>query len=216
MKPESKQSKTTTRTANASVAKSARKQQVSERLTKTAARQLRERGPEGISVKSVMASEGMTVGGFYAHFASKEALVVAALEEAFAETHRRAPDKPLDPDYLRGFLRRYLSMAHRDQPGVSCPIASLASDMPRESDAVRAVYQQGLQSLIAALAKALPVGSEQEAQRLAMSMAATAIGALQLARAVPDEAFSKRILDECLDTLLKLIDRSIDRSADAP
>ncbi len=186
-----------------------RKQAVGTRLTKAAARQLREHGPSGISVKSVMAQEGMTVGGFYAHFENKEALVIAALEEAFAETHRRAPTEPIDLNYLKGFLRNYLSEAHRDHPGFSCPIASLATDMPRESEAVRRVYQSGLQSLIAALSKALPFDKPEKAERLAMSMAATAIGGLQLARAVPDSDYSKQILDDCLNSLFSLLDRAI-------
>ena len=182
-----------------------RKQSVNARLRKAAAKQLREKGPDGISVKSVMAQEGMTVGGFYAHFDSKEALVVAALKEAFAQSYAQAPEREIDLAYLKKFLRRYLSEAHRDMPGYSCPIASLATDMPRQSDTVRAVYQEGLQALVSELAKGLP-HLEAQAEQLAISMASMAIGGLQLARAVPDADYSKQILENCLTSLMLLLE----------
>src|SRR3954469_979688 len=97
-------------------------------VVRTAARLFRERGVDGVSVADVMAEVGLTHGGFYKQFASKEALVAEAVGQAFTELSESLKDQDRD-DFVRG----YLSPAHRDNPGPGCPAAGFAGDLAHEA-----------------------------------------------------------------------------------
>ena len=110
-----------------------------------ASRLFRQRGIEAISVADVMAQVGLTAGGFYRHFESKEALAKEACAEAFAQSGlaRQPGSSP------GAILRRYLSKAHRDAPSAGCPLPALASDMPRQPAGVRRTYTDGVRGALA-------------------------------------------------------------------
>ena len=151
-----------------------------------ASRLFRERGIEAASVSEVMASLGMTDGGFYHHFESKEALAAEACAAAFAESGLARESSASAKAVLRG----YLSEAHRDAPGAGCPLPALASDMARQPAAVRQAYTEGVRSALARIEQLAP-GARREAR---LALLAGMVGALALARAVDDEELSAAIL----------------------
>jgi TetR/AcrR family transcriptional regulator, transcriptional repressor for nem operon len=161
----------------------AKAQENRQRVVETAARLFRERGVPGVSVADLMAEAGLTHGGFYKQFDSKDALVAEAVARAFEQSAAVARTF----DSAAGFVQWYLSADHRDHPGEGCPAAGLAADVAREpagSDS-RAPYAAGIEQYAHQLAGD---GGEDLA---AVSML---VGALILARATAGTELSDRIL----------------------
>jgi TetR/AcrR family transcriptional repressor of nem operon len=155
-----------------------------EQVLAAASELFRARGFDGVAVGEVMKAAGLTHGGFYNHFDSKDALAAEALESAWtqmAAERARAGD-------LRTMIARYLSPAARAAPGRSCPAAALAGDVGRQPAAVRAVFADGLEAMIASIADALPGGEPQARRARAVALTARMVGALMLSRAVPDDS----------------------------
>ena len=151
-----------------------------------ASRLFRERGIESVSVGEVMATLGMTAGGFYRHFESKEALAAEACTAAFAGSDL-AREPARTPEAM---LRRYLSKAHRDAPAGGCPLPALASDMARQPAAVRRAYTEGVRDAMARIRELAP-GADSKAR---LALLAGMVGALAIARAVNDQELSAAIL----------------------
>ncbi len=164
-----------------------------ERILTEAARLVRERGPEGVTVPGVMAAAGLTPGGFYKHFDSKDDLLVQAGDTAIRTRAQKLADLVAeDPATARErFLDTYLSTRHRDHPGRGCPTAALATDVgrPGTGEAVRARYAEGVRELAGALTD-LRDGDEPAA----LADLATMVGAVLLARATAGDEVSERIL----------------------
>jgi TetR/AcrR family transcriptional regulator, transcriptional repressor for nem operon len=169
-----------------------------------AGRLFRERGFEGISVAELMQAAGFTHGGFYNHFTSKSDLMAEVtrhvLANATTKLMRRTDEgKDRQAETFAAYIDSYLSLSARDDPGRSCPIATLGQDVVRHRDAeVRSAFAQGLRAYLDALAAAIPpanVGPEGRRSQAIADMAAL-IGGLVMARAVAgeDEAFSLEIL----------------------
>jgi TetR/AcrR family transcriptional repressor of nem operon len=178
------------------------KQKTRERVLKEAAKAIRAEGPHRIAVAGVMAKAGLTHGGFYAHFQSKDALVAAAIDTMFAEAARRFSREtveaggPQSPQAkLSRYIDFYLSAGHRDTRMTGCPLPALAADLPRLASASRARYGQGVAALTALLADALGAMGRADAPALAASALSELVGALSLARAVADPHQSDLILD---------------------
>ena len=115
-----------------------------------AARAIRIHGPAGVSVVEVMREAGLTHGGFYAHFASKEALVAAAIRQMFAGGKDRFAARTgtrTGPEALKSWITAYVSREHRDNPGGGCALAALISDMPRLEASARAAFDEGVQGI---------------------------------------------------------------------
>jgi TetR/AcrR family transcriptional repressor of nem operon len=153
------------------------------RIVETAARLFRERGVPGVSVADVMAEVGLTHGGFYKQFASKDALVAEAVGQAFTEQAGRLAEFAGRPGGRSAFLDMYLSPEHRDDPGHGCPSAGFGGDLAREApdSTAKIPYAEGV---------------ELYAQWLDGDLAAvsTLIGAIVLARATAGTELSDRIL----------------------
>ncbi|MGH6965550.1 MAG: TetR/AcrR family transcriptional regulator [Phenylobacterium sp.] len=165
---------------------------------KAAAAAVRAKGPDGVGVAEIMKEVGLTHGGFYAHFPSKEALVAAAIGEAFDQGRRRFGRLTADLTGLEAFgafVDSYVTMDHRAFPERGCPVATIASDLPRQGPAVRAVFDAGVTSLIDRVANWLP-GEAEEREGLAGSLVAEMAGAVALSRAVSDEAMAARFLEQ--------------------
>ncbi len=167
-----------------------------EHVVDTAARLFREKGYSGIGVADLMKEAGLTHGGFYGNFDSKEDLMGAACERAFAGTGERWGEMiARDPDTaLAGIVASYLSRKHVAHPGQGCVMAALGGDMARLSDPLKAVTAAGLRSQIDLLAPLMAGGSAEEQRRAAMAAYAGMVGALVLARAVSDAALGDAIL----------------------
>ena len=176
------------------------KEETRAKVVRAASQALRERGPEGISVAEIMKEVGLTHGGFYAHFPSKEALVVAAVEAAFEDSRKRfnRAGEGLDPvKHMSQFVDYYVSPVHRDALGRGCPVTTLSTDLPRQGGAARAAYDAGVKRLILRIAGHLTVGAPEDREALAGSLLAEMAGAVLLARAVSDPILSDRLLADC-------------------
>ncbi|QBE66957.1 TetR/AcrR family transcriptional regulator [Pseudoduganella lutea] len=175
-----------------------------ERIVDTAARLFREKGADGIGVADLMKAAGLTHGGFYGHFDSKEALLGEAASRALdgAGDHWQAMMAQQPGDALGAVVRSYLSPAHRDNPGQGCAISALGADISRAGPAVRDAVTARAQAQFALLAAASPGSSDDERRRHAIATYAAMVGAMVLARAVSDEALSQEILAAVTATLV--------------
>ncbi len=182
-----------------------RKAETRSRVLAEAARAIREVGPDGISVAEVMSAVGLTHGGFYAHFASKDALVAAALDRMFddmRERFARSTDGHGAAEGLARYIEFYLSPRHRDARGTGCPLPALSADLPRLGPEARARYGAGVAALTERLAGHIARLGRTPAGPLAASVVAELVGALALARAVADPAQSDAILAASRTTLM--------------
>ena len=172
------------------------------RVLEVAGTLFRERGFDGIGVAEVMKAAGLTHGGFYGQFASKDDLAAEALagamEEAATRWKARASAAPDDP--YGAIVRRYLSGEHRDGMAAGCANSALGGDVTRQTPTVRARYTEGLTRLIEILERALQ-GEAKDRRAQALATLASLTGALTLARAVDDPALSDEILAASLKAL---------------
>jgi TetR/AcrR family transcriptional repressor of nem operon len=168
-----------------------------ERIIETAARLFRERGFEGIGVADLMGEAGLTHGGFYGHFSSKEELIreasARALTNTFALLSEQAERAAGDP--LAAVANSYLSSRHRDDPGTGCLLAALGPDVSRQGRAVRRTVTEYVRSAVDLLTTLVPGKSKAARRQKAISTYATLVGTMVMARAVDDRALSQEILD---------------------
>ena len=190
---------------------SAHKAETRESILRSAAREIRMKGPDNVAVSAVMAGAGLTHGGFYAHFKSKETLVAEAIDTMFADAHRRNPalsEALADPESdmsaaLRQYLTSYMSPAHRDAPGGGCPLPSLAADIARGPGAARERFASGLDKLGTRIEAALTRLEIAHPHAEAAAVVAQMVGAVGLARAIGAGPQSDAILHDSLADLLQ-------------
>jgi TetR/AcrR family transcriptional regulator, transcriptional repressor for nem operon len=171
------------------------------RIVRVAARRFRERGLAGIGVADVMKEAGVTVGGFYKHFESRDELVVEALATAF---------KDLDvweehTEGLPQLLKNYLTEAHRDAPGTGCAMGALLGDMTRGSKSARTVYTARVKRSLAFSSALLPSSPPSDKRARALLILSALLGAINLSRAVSDPTLSGEILREVREQLIELV-----------
>ena len=168
------------------------------RIIASAARLVRKHGVEGASVNDVMKDAGMTHGGFYKHFESKDALLAAALDSAFSEiAEMLGPGLPTGKAAARSsdFQAFYLSDRHVASPSMGCPIAALSGDIAREAVALKARFGSGVHRIITLLARGRS-GSERARRARATRQLAMMAGAVMIARASDPET-AREILSAC-------------------
>jgi TetR/AcrR family transcriptional repressor of nem operon len=184
-----------------------RRQQSHERILDAAARALYRKGAAGVGVAEVMREAGLTHGGFYAHFESRETLLGEALEHGSrrsAAAMRERMEKRIDAGVtpLRALVEEYLSERHMAAQDAGCPVAALGSDMARSADLLREASVHKVSALIALVRRTLAPG-QPEAE--AAVIAATMSGALQMARVLgPDAGLA--LLQTCRESLLARYD----------
>ena len=174
-----------------------------ERVLDAAATLYREHGFSGIGVADLMKAAGLTHGGFYGQFNSKEDLMALACERAFersADNWRHAVERG-EGDPLAALASAYLSTAHRDHPGHGCVVASVGAEAARQGPAVRASITAGVESLVGLLASWVPGRSAAARRSKSLATFSTMVGALVLSRAVHDRAFSEEILQASLSAV---------------
>ncbi len=167
------------------------------KLLKVAAAALRNKGPDRLGVAEVMKAAGLTHGGFYAHFKSKDALLSETLAEIFAQSQRRV-DRMLEglpPKHaLATYIDFYVSTRHRDDPSNGCPITALNSDLPRQSRKFRSTFESGVSRLSDLLARLIENARVADAKRIAPSILAAMAGAVALSRTISDPQLSDDLL----------------------
>ncbi len=160
------------------------------RILDAAGRLFRERGLENVSLADVMRAAGLTHGGFYNHFDSKDALIAGAL--AHQPVGDWVGDAMTGP--VSAYADAYLSTGHRDSPGTGCPYSCLGTEMPRTSEAVRHNLTENGKQQVERLGAESQGDTPQERRQAAIANWATMVGAMMLARIVDDEGFSSEIL----------------------
>lgn len=158
------------------------------RILTEAGRLFREKGFDAVSVSEVMKAAGMTHGGFYGHFRSKDDLVAHAIGHVAGSQS--------DPDDIGSWIDTYLSAPHRDHPERGCPMASLAGLMRQQSPEARASMMQVVATQIENLAGAMVEGDAAERRRAAIGRWSAMVGALILARSIDDPVLSNELLSE--------------------
>jgi TetR/AcrR family transcriptional repressor of nem operon len=177
-------------------------------ITDASARLFRERGLKGVSVADLMAAAGLTHGGFYGHFESKDALAAEAVAKAFEQSgarwKKRMAGKADPREAMTALIEGYLSPQARNSPGTSCPTAALVGDVAREpADApVRAAYRAGVDGMLRVLSSLQQTGNAGADRTQALVELSTMVGALVLARATAGTALSDELLDAAREHLV--------------
>jgi TetR/AcrR family transcriptional regulator, transcriptional repressor for nem operon len=164
-----------------------------ERILEVASERIREQGLEGPGVAEIMQAAGLTHGGFYKHFGSRDELIAEATENALADSDRHLHELTDQAQgSLAAFVDWYLSAEHRDDPGTGCSVAALGDDVRRGDERLRTAYRQQLQRYVEHAEHLL--GGGEDARRRAILAVSALAGAIVLSRAVDDEALSDEIL----------------------
>ena len=185
-----------------------RKELSHDRIVTAAARAIRRGGFEGVGVADIMKEAGLTHGGFYAHFNSRNTMLVEAIDRAGQESAARlsqgiALRKSRGASDLRALVEAYLSDRHLDDIEAGCPVAALACEVPRQSPEVQEAAAQRVHSLLAIVGRALPTDAPTESIPV---IASQLVGALQLARALGDKAQGQALLKATRRSLLAQYD----------
>jgi AcrR family transcriptional regulator len=170
-------------------------------LLEVATKQFLKNGIDGVGIATIMREAGLTNGAFYAHFKSKDALVAEVLDDALEQREKqflKGSIKPTD------YVKLYLSPAHRSDMECGCPIAALLSELVRHSKATRQVFTKRTERAAELLASQLE-GPEHERKKIAISVMAILIGALQMSRAVTITKLSDEILNCAHETAMSLV-----------
>ena len=170
-----------------------------QRIIKAAAAAFRKNGIAGTGLSDLMAAAGLTHGGFYRHFDSKDQIVAEActaavdslVEQLAAAASGKSPQRG-----LKMIVENYLSAAHRDEPADGCPLAALGSEMARADERTRAAATQAFLKLVGVIAAQFDKTRPAVARQRALVAAATMIGALTMSRVVTDSDLSASILRE--------------------
>jgi TetR/AcrR family transcriptional regulator, transcriptional repressor for nem operon len=171
--------------------------QTRKRIVEAASAEFRRNGIDGTGLADLMAAAGLTHGGFYKHFESKEQVIEESLAfaaEQMVEAMRRTLSASPGNGGLRTGIAEYLSIEHRDDASGGCPFAALGSEMARGSDAVREATTTGFLKMVDVIAGQLDGKSPAAARKQALLMLSTMIGAVTMARMVTDPDLSASIL----------------------
>jgi TetR/AcrR family transcriptional repressor of nem operon len=169
-----------------------------DRIVEIASARIREEGIDGPGVAEIMKAAGLTHGGFYKHFESRDELIDEAAEHVFEDSRRSmaaAIDGAADP--LAAFVDGYLSTGHRDGPEAGCGVVALGTDAPRAGARVRAAYTDQVRFYLAELERLIgDLDGEAATRKQAVVALSMLVGSLLIARAVDDPALSDELLRE--------------------
>ena len=175
------------------------------RIVKKASVRIREKGAHGIGVADLMKDAGLTHGGFYAHFDSREALVIEAFAYAMdrsTERWRKLAETVPPEKRLATIVESYLTPLHRDDPGHGCAVPTLGAEIARESPKTRKAFAAKLEQMVDMLAEQIPDVPRKAARKQALATLSTMVGALVLARIAGTGEFSDEILGAGRDAAL--------------
>lgn len=182
------------------------KAQTHRKIVRNASRQLRAKGLNGPAVTTLMKASGLTHGGFYRHFGSRDALLVEAIEESLQELRDRlvAAANQADPgEGWNAMVSSYLSLELCDRPDEGCPIAALAPDMARTRSALKQRIAAAILKLRQELLPFMPGRNAQDKAANFLAIFSSMVGTIAVARTMPDRALRQRILNTVRDHLLR-------------
>ena len=160
-----------------------------ERIVSVAAREFNRSGIQSTGLAAIMEASGLTHGGFYKHFSSKDQLVAEALEKALERIHSSMEDLS-----LKEIVGEYLSTRHRDSIEGACPLAALGSELAHVDGETREVASSGLEQIVTTIASQLRTLPPKEAKARAQAILAAMVGSMVLSRVVTDKALSESFL----------------------
>jgi TetR/AcrR family transcriptional repressor of nem operon len=181
------------------------KQATRQRILDTAGRRLKRDGIDGAGIAVLMADAGLTNGAFYAHFDSKDDLVATVVAEQLRAQRVTLAALPPGRSAIEGYVREYLSPAHRDLRGEGCPSAALLDEIGRCGEPVRQAYSDGVGAIADTIAAHLAPKNPPSARAKALGLLTLLVGTMQLARALPDENASTEALEIGIDNALRMI-----------
>jgi TetR/AcrR family transcriptional regulator, transcriptional repressor for nem operon len=182
------------------------KQETHARIVKKASVRLREKGAHGIGVADLMKEAGLTHGGFYAHFDSREALVIEAFAYAMDRSNerwRKVAEQTPPEKRLATIVESYLTPVHRDDPGHGCAVPTLGAEIARESPKTRKAFAAKLEQMIDMMADQILDVPRKTARKQAMATLATMMGTLVLSRIAGTGEFSDEILASGREAVLE-------------
>jgi TetR/AcrR family transcriptional repressor of nem operon len=181
----------------------AQKAKTHDRIVKLASKRFREEGLAGIGIAELMREAGLTVGGFYKHFDSRDQLVAEAVSSAFGGWKRRAEAAKSSgpPVSYEKLIDDYLSETHWDNPGTGCAFSALAPEIARADKQIRTLTAEQVRNDIHLIANLYPAKDKRIARSRAILTFSALVGAMSLARAVSDEALSREILNTVAELL---------------
>lgn len=172
--------------------------QTRSRIVEEASRGLRQAGVDGMSVADLMKLVGLTHGGFYSHFESREALVIeafaSAMDRTISQWRNHMNGMPAE-ERFDAFVETYLKPGHRDDRARGCVLPALGADIARSSPKARRAFASKLDEMIGVIAGLLPGKSPKQARQIATAALATMMGSIALARAAGDKELSDEILE---------------------
>jgi TetR/AcrR family transcriptional regulator, transcriptional repressor for nem operon len=176
-----------------------------DRIVKKASVRIREKGAHGIGVADLMKDAGLTHGGFYAHFDSREALVIEAFAYAMdrsTERWRKLAETTPPEKRMATIVESYLTPQHRDDPGHGCAVTALGAEIARESPKTRKAFAAKLEQMVEMLAEQMPDVPRKAARKQALATLSTMVGTLVLARIAGSGELSDEILGAGRDAAL--------------
>jgi TetR/AcrR family transcriptional regulator, transcriptional repressor for nem operon len=181
----------------------AQKEETHRRIVAIASKRFREKGLAGFGIAELMKEAGLTVGGFYKHFDSRDQLVAEAVSAAFGfwQRQQRTAESNGQPLSFAKLVDDYLSDAHRKNPGAGCAFSTLAMEIARSDKRTRALTSEQVRKDIELLAGLVPGKDKRGARARAILTFSALVGAMSLARAVSDEELSHEILKTVADAL---------------
>jgi TetR/AcrR family transcriptional regulator, transcriptional repressor for nem operon len=189
------------------------------RIVRKASVRLRERGAHGVGVADLMKEAGLTHGGFYAHFNSREALVIEAfgdaMDRSIARWRKTLAELPPEKR-LTAIVDGYLTLQHRDDPGHGCTVPALGAEIARESPKTRKAFAAKLEQLVDVFAEQISDVPPRTARKRASALLATLMGTVVMARIAGNSEFSDDILSGGREAALACASGGKDASKDAP
>ena len=175
-----------------------------QRIVETAGHRLKSDGIDGSGVATLMKDAGLTNGAFYAHFASKAELVATTLTAQLRSQQAQLAALTPGPDGTEQFVRAYLSLEHRDNPGAGCPSAALLGEIGRCDHGTREAYSAGISALVDVIAAHIQPGDPASIRTQTFAAVASMIGTLQLSRALTDPKLADALLEQGIDNAIRL------------
>ena len=182
------------------------KAEIHQKIVKEASQRVRAEGLNGAAVAVVMRDTGLTHGGFYKHFASKDDLLMQSLREAFREivdTWLHAAKRPSNKVAWKAIVKAYLSPEHCEHPEHGCPLAALAPELARVDKGLKAQIVAELANYKSQMLPFMPGRRTADKERAFFAIFSTIIGAIEIARMLPDPAMRERVLANARDFLLR-------------
>ena len=181
------------------------KQATRRRIIEVAGRRLKLDGIDGSGVATLMKDAGLTNGAFYSHFASKDDLVATTIADQLSSQRAELQSATIDGVGIERFVRNYLSVEHRDNPGEGCPSAALLDEVGRSSEDTRTAYTEGIMAIVDHMSAILEPDDLPAVRLQTLGGIASMIGTMQMARAITDHHLADSLLEQGIENTLALL-----------